>query len=815
VQELRYALRRLGRHRLATTASALTLAGAIAAATVTWTVVQATLLRPLAGAAEADRWFVAHETDARGEAAATFVYPALAKLREAGVAERVAATWVPVERFRTVRAGVGGELDAQFVTHDLLSGLGVAVAAGRGFTAADDRRGAAPVAILSDRAWRLIFDASPAVVGETLRIGRGTITIVGVAAPGFRGIDLGEPPDVFVPLHAIDGIGSPHTNYYAEDAHASSPTAGMRLLVRLPAGAEGAAASRVATVLAAPPAAPGRRAPPIGLTPLAVATLPAPARADLLTFSRLLAVTAGLLVLAGAAAVGALLCVRVEARRDELATCLALGAPARRLLGGLASEAGLVAAAGAVLSLPIAWLLLRGVVGFQLPGRVGLAALDLGLDWTALAAALVAGGVVTGLVTAVAALHAATRVVPLGASAPASATPRPRRFLRDALLAAQVAVALLLLAGAGVFVRSLQRALDLNPAVGAHEVLRAELPLPAYGYDAAQAAALHDAWRARLAAHPGVERASVSAALGGMSPRGGLLTDGVQQRFATMVNFVAVDDAFFATLRLPLLAGRDFSADDRAQGQPVAVVSASMARALAADAAALGRRIAPPWRAASGPAPELTVVGVVPDLVTDVRTLAPLTVYVPAAQQELGPWLTLTVRARADAAAVRREAQQALRALDPAIVPPPMPTLRERLGRQMGPQRLGSAVLGGLGMVALLLTTLSAFVLADAVATFRLRELGVRAALGASPPGLATLLLRETARPVAVGLAAGLGLAGLGARALRGFLFQVDPLDPATLGAVAAALLAVVVVASLRPAVRVSRLDVARVLRLP
>ena len=246
----------------------------------------------------------------------------------------------------------------------------------------------------------------------------------------------------------------------------------------------------------------------------------------------------------------------------------------------------------------------------------------------------------------------------------------------------------------------------------------------------------------------------------------------------------------------------------------VAVVSASMARHLGADAGALGRRIQLPWGREPGlPAPVATVVGIVPDVVTDVRELQPLTLYVPLAHYQPQTYRTLTVRAATDVDSVARAMTEAIREIEPAAVPPVVGTLREAIVRQMSPQRLGAAVLGGLGAIALLLAALSVFVLAEAMATFRTRELGIRSALGATGAGLMRMLVGETIRPVMAGIAAGVGVNVAGARFIRAFVFQVEPLDPLRLVAVAGGLCAIAVAVSLRPALRAARIDVARTLR--
>jgi predicted permease len=816
MQDLRYALRRVLRQPGATSIAIATLAAAIGAATATWVLVSATILHPVPGASTRE-WHVVHaERDGRGP---EFDWPFQARqfVEETAAFDRVEAAWGTHEQLRLSRRGVSSYVGAAFVTHGLLPSLGVPVQLGRAFAAMDDRRDVAPVALLTDRGWREAFGADPSVIGETVGIGRAAVTIVGVLAPGFRGLDPSRVPDLYLPLQTIGTVASPLTNFFAEAGHVSSPTAGLRVFGHLSEGVGLASAVARLSAAASGPAAPvGLRLDKttrVGATPLDVAVLARATRAGLHRFAQVLAATVGLLLFVGCAAVALLLFVRIEARRTEFATRLALGGSVAGLVRGLALEAALVAGAGAIAALPVAWWLIRGAGAFVLPGGVNVAALGMGLDAHALTATVVAGGLAFAAITGLAAIHATVRAAATDVLTPsAAARSWGRRGLRDSLLAAQVAVAVVLVTGALVFVASLRAALALNTPLGMETVASAALDLTPYGYDGARASSTFAEIQARLAAHPSIAAVASSVEAGGMSPSGRLAVDGAPRSFPSIVRVEAVDRAYLDTLRLPVTAGRGLASTDDA-GPLVALVSASMARQLG-DHGALGRRIALPWSRRAGPAvPVATVVGIVPDVVTSMRDLQPLTVYVPLARYEPTTYRTITVRADGDVAPVARAIADVVRALEPSAVPPVVGTLRESIARQMSPQRLGAAVLGGLGTIALLLTALSVFVLGDAMATFRSRELGIRSALGATRTALIRLLLGETIRPVLVGIVAGIGVSVAGARFVQAFLFQVEPLDPLRFAGIAGLLLALAVAASLRPALRAARIDVARTLR--
>ena len=225
--------------------------------------------------------------------------------------ERVGATWLGAGHLLVNHDGIADSVYPAFVTHDVLPGLAVRLQAGRHLTADDDRRGAAPVLLLSDRAWRRIFASDPRIVGRTVRLGASAATIVGIVAPGFRGLSLGGAPDVFVPLHAIADVTDVPMNYFAETNHVSSPTAGVQIIGRLRDGITPAQAARRLDSL--PPTVPGleRRGAQsrLGLTPLDIAARTGATKAGLVTFARLLAATVSLTLLVGCGTVALLLFV--------------------------------------------------------------------------------------------------------------------------------------------------------------------------------------------------------------------------------------------------------------------------------------------------------------------------------------------------------------------------------------------------------------------------------------------------------------------------------------------------------------------------
>ena len=375
--DLRYAIRRLLRRPASTVVSIVTLAAAIGAAAATWSLLSAVLLHPLP-VAEPDRLRVVGLTEPgrAGRAprsswahAYTYYQPIL----DSGAFEGLAAggAW-------SMKVGTGEYpewRDVFFASHDYFDTLGVAVVHGREFTPDDDRREAPLVAVLSDRLWRRTFNADPAVLGRRLTVSGQSAVIVGVAPRRFRGLLLTDAPDLYLPLHAIAQVGVPIVNYFGEPLPParSSPQSWLTIVGRLPNDAVDQRAVEQLGARMPEALARGQR---LVLQPINTASLPASARSGMMQFSRLLAITVGLLLLIGCLTVGMLLLIGTEARRDELAMCLALGASRLRLARGIAMEGLLLSLAGVTLAPIVALVLFGGLKQFQLPGHVEIELLE-------------------------------------------------------------------------------------------------------------------------------------------------------------------------------------------------------------------------------------------------------------------------------------------------------------------------------------------------------------------------------------------------------------------------------------------------------
>ena len=810
MDELKLAIRRLAKRPGPAFVSILTLTTAIGAAVATWSLLSAVLLRPLPVRDPATLVVVASMyTFGSRTAQSGLLYPQYTYIRDSGVFADVAAAWMPPLSIPVDEQVAPRGTMVAFVSGTFFDVLGVGVPLGRGFTASDDRRGAPPVAVLSDRYWREKFTADPAVIGRVLRVGGKQVAIVGVAARGFRGLSLSSAPSFYLPLETIADVGPPYRNYFAEPSAKMSPTSGVTLVGRLRAGQS---ADEVTTRIAALPA-PDRRGPSnLRLIAINTAAIPFMARDGMAQFARLLGSTVALLLLIGCSNVGLLLLVRTEARKEEFATCLALGATRGQLARGIVLEGAVLTLAASCLSPVVAQWLFSAVSAFQLPGGIDLGLLELSLDARAMSVSLGSATAATLLIALMAGAFGFRADLADSLRARAGATPRiTRRRTRAALLASQVAIALTLVAGTGLFARSLMAALDLNRRIDSARIVINDIPLASPEYTAARASAFFDDLRQRLSGNPVI--ASVATSVfnsGGMGVGGSLTIDGVPRTFAYFVAFQYVDASFFQTMRMRIARGRDFSADDVKGAPMAAIVSESFGRMIAAGGNPIGRHIV----TMAGGLLDLEIVGVTDDLFIDIRDAEPLAVYIPIAQRP-SPVVarTLVFRAAQDTAAAQREVLATIRQIDPDLNPPAGLTLDERLLRQMAPQQFGMLVLGSLGAIAVLLTILGTYVLAETMAVMRTREMGIRAALGATAGELIAIVIRETATLVGIGLAAGLLLAWLGANTIRAFLFRIQPLDPFTLAPTAMLILVLALIVSLRPALRAARVDLASVLR--
>lgn len=797
VRDLRFALRLLRRAPGTGALAVLSLALGLGAATALYAVLHLLLLAPLPYSG-AGRVVTLWERE-QGHAELLRVSPGnwldwrerTRTLSELGLAE----PWgVDLE----MPGGRPEALAAWRVTEGFFAAMGARPVAGRTFAAEDFADAAPAAAVLSHGFWQRRFGGDPAVVGGTLRLDGEPVQVVGVLPAGF---DYPHGRDVWVPMrfepyHLVNRTG-----------------AWMWAVGRLGPGVDVEQArgdlQRIAAELAAEHPDTNAR---LGaeVVPLREHLMGEAPRVAVVLF----AAVCGLLLLACSNVAGLLLS-RTLTRRGELAVRRALGASRSTLVRQLAAEALLLVAAAAALGLLLAGAALAAVAAAAPADLPGIESLH--LDPPAVAFAVLLAAAVLGLTTLVPALHLGSPAERLRGSAPGAGGGRGQLRLQRLLTVAQVAVALVLLIGAGLLARSLASVLANDLGFRTRGLATAQVYLHDTAPAPEQRRAFVDAVVARLRALPGAEDAAAATTLPlhpdpyeGRDELRLVGEAGAGAADGTVVTMVSATPGFLELLRVPLVAGRTLAATDRADAPRVAVVNQSLARRAWPDGRAVGRRVLLGFMA---PPVEWEVVGVVADVRPGGHLGVPRPeVYVPYAQT--AAWsVTFVAGTAGDAAALLPAVQEAVWAEAPALSLRNVGSVASFEAATLEGRRFPLRLLGAFSLVALFVATVGIYSLVAFTTARRMRELGIRTALGARGGDLVAQLLREVGGLVGAGVALGLAAAALLTRYLAALLYAVEPFDPPTFVTLAAALAAAALLAAWLPARRAVRADPLRTLR--
>jgi predicted permease len=809
-RDLGHAARLLRRDPLFALTAVLSLAIGIGANTTIFTVANAVLFRPPAGVAAPER-LVDIGTRTPGGGFGNSSYPNYLDFRQRTTTlEGVYAySLFP----QAMSFGSGGTAGTERIFGTLVSGnyfslLGAAPAAGRLFSGDEaDQPGSNSVVVLSHRFWTRRFNRDPAIIGRTVAVNGRPLTVLGVAAEGFQGTGI-RAGDAWVPVSAF-AIASSLTN------RASAwLLAGGRVKPGIPARQAAAELDAIGRALAAEYPEENRG---IGLVAETSSPVPGSRLPVAIFFAFLMAIAALVLVIASANLAGVLL-ARASARRQEIAVRLAMGAGRARLVRQLLAETLMLFSLGGVAGLALARGLTSGLVSLlpALPFPVDVSlALDVRAVLFTAGLALVAA-VLSGLVPALQASKADV-VSALKGDAFAPAGVR----LRHAFVIAQVAFSILLVVVAGLFVRALQAAGAGDPGFDPHGVELASLDLALAGYTSTTGPRFIDELADRLRALPDVQRASVAAVLPGgfETQRRRIAVPGVAppdgRRFFD-VDWNNVAPAYFSTLAIPLVAGRDFTAADRDGTQPVVIVGEGTARQFWPGQDAVGKHVIlqPSGAGGRGQNPStLLIVGVARDVKasTLIDGLSQSLVYAPLQQQYLAR-VTLVARTT-HGQRIADEIRSLVTSLNPNLPIVTSQTLEDAAALGLVPQRVVVSVAGGLGLIGALLASIGIYGIAAYAVARRTREVGIRIALGARRADVVAMVLHQGIRLAVIGSAIGLVLAAGASRALVVFLFGVSPLDPVIFGGAAAMFTCVGLAACYLPARRASRIDPLTALR--
>jgi predicted permease len=689
-------------------------------------------------------------------------------------------------------------LFSQVVTPNYFELLGIDAALGRVFTPSDDARGASPVVVVTDAFWRSHLGADPEAVGREILLNGMQFTIVGVTPPGFKGTNVFNGPDLWFPMSMYQAV-SPYRDNFDQ-----RPWRMFEMLGRL---APGTAPEEARTALQGigdrlateyPNVNEGRG---LDLLPIAQASVPPQQREVYVRGGALLMGVVGLLLLIACGNVASLILARSVGRRREIAVRLSLGASRARLVRQLLTESLLLGLLGGGLGLLIAvWgpdLLWR----FR-PPFFTEQALDLSMDVPVLLFCLavsVVAGILFGLTPALQASR--PQMVPALKGETASAPRRRARLLdlRNALLVAQIALSVLALTGAGLFLRSLKHALDLDPGFDTQELIVMSFDLGAQGFDPSQGRQFHRRLEEQLRALPGV-RTSALASNRPLMPgaiyrevvvEGEDRPDGEQGR---VVRTNTVGHDYFETVGIEILGGRGFRAQDREDTSNVAVINETMAERLWPERNPLDRRFRVLDPAGDVP---FRVIGIAADSKYTSLGEEPQPSFYVSIEQSYVPGVTLHVRTDGRPEALLDTVRRSVQDLDDTLPLSHVYTMQQVIGISLWGQRMAAALLGVFAALGVLLAAMGIYAAMAYSVRERRREIGIRMALGARKRQILELIMRRAMTVAAIGLAVGFVLALSGGRLLSTLLYGIEPTDPLTLLGVALLLAAVAFLASL------------------
>jgi len=813
LQDLRYAVRTLVRNPVVTVTAVLSLALGIGANTTMFTVINTLFLNPIPASRPSELvalFALDAKNPTRFGSLLPLSYPNLQDYRERNeVLTDLAGYSGPLAlRMSAALGNVEPErVFAQLVTANYFDVLGIAPAAGRFFLRDEDRTpGAHPVVVIAHSLWQRRFGATPAVVGRTIALNRRVFTIVGVAPEGFKGVTSMFGPEIWAPSMAAPGLlPRQFGDWLHERGSVVFNTVG-RLKAAVTREQAEASFKAIARGLeqAYPESNKGRS---ISLLPIAEATIFPGMRSAMMFGAAVLMAIVAVVLLIACSNVANLLLARATARRQELAVRVALGAGRARLVRQLLTESLLLGVIGGAVGLLVGtwgrnllWLFRPAVVAnnfvaLRLDGRVFL--------FTCLLA--IASSVVIGLIPALRASRPDVVGV-LKEEAGTTAGTRRAGRLRRALVVAQVAMSLVALVVAGLFLRNIQQAFTVDLGYDPKPLSVVSANPGQAGYAQPRAEQFYRSARERVATIPGV--ASVSWAANQplwASVYRRLIVEGrePQEKSDAMLTLAhTVDVGYFSTIGVALRAGRDFVAADRAGTVSVAIVNETMATRYWPDQDPIGRR----FRFDTDTQPR-EIVGVVKTIKYQTIGEAPQpAVYVPLSQNYADA-MVVYVRSAGSPASTLQAVERELRAIDPEMPLENGATVVDVLDQSLWMMKLAAGLLGVFGALALSLASVGLYgVMAHTVGQ-RQREIGLRLALGADRAAVLRLVLTEVGALVAIGVAIGLACSAMASRGLASLLFGLSPIDPVAFGGASLLLAAVAFAAGYLLARRASRLD--------
>ncbi len=796
LQDLRYGIRTLAKNPGFTIVGVLTLALGIGANTAIFSVVDAVLLRPLPYP-QADRLFTVYQTLPQDSAQNTGVsYPNYLDWTQQNEAfESIAAV-----RGNVLALSGQGEptyIQTGSVTSNYFDVLRAKPLLGRTLQPFDDALDASPVVVMSESLWRARFGADPAIVGRTITLDQHPITVAGIVPAYFHPSVPDGAAQLWVPLrqdgvfsdmrgrrggHYLSALGRLKPGVTAAQAQSEMAALEQRLAQQYPDENKGW----------------GMR----------IVSLQADMAGNVRTALLVLLGAVGFVFLIACANVASLQLARAASRRKEIAIRVALGAGRQRLLRQFLTESLLLSVIGGVVGLVLAFEALQGLIAW-LPADLPRVS-EIHVEGRVLAFGLalsVLSGVIFGLAPA---WHGTeSRLAEALEGARGAGEERTSHRARNAFVIAEMALAIVLLVGAGLLIRSFARLQQVNVGFNPAQLLTAQIGLPRAQYaKPEQWISFYRQTLERMNALPGAQEAAVAVPLPlsvsyinlafeieGRPPR--------EKSDSPTADLVAISPNYFHVMQVPLMRGREFGDTDSESGPKVCVISSSLAQQLFPNESALGQRILIGYPTSSS----REIVGIVGDVKdSDLSARQSAQIYVPFVQNPF--WATdIAVRSHGNPSALGGALREQIRAIDPALPVAGVQPMAEVIGSSIAQPRFRTALLSLFGAAALLLAAIGIYgVLAYTVAQ-QTREIGIRMALGANPGTVLRLVLARGLRLAGAGTLIGVLAALMLTQLLNSLLFGVSATDPLTFAAVAGLLLGVAVLACYVPARRAMRVD--------
>ena len=822
-QDVRYGLRLMRKSPGFTAVAIISLALGIGANTAIFGFIDALLCKSLPVRDPKSLLFIAKK--AEGGVDPAFYYETYQRLRAGQTFFQEVAAYGERVRMNVIIDGIADSTMGQLLSGNYASVLGLSPAAGRVFNADDDRvPGGHPVAMVSYAYWQRRLGGSQAAIGKKATIDGTSFTIVGVMPAGFYGLQVGDTPEIFVPIMMQPQVMPDKENLLGRPRNVFE---WLMLFGRLKPGVTVPQATgglqvmfhNIQTQLAAE----------IGLEKATwrdawvndkIVLVAGGAGLSYLRrqYSRALFVlmaVVGLVLLIACANVANLLLARAAARRREIALRMAIGASRGRLIRQLLVESLMLSAAGGALGVGLAYQVSGVLLRFLSAGRP-LIHLDLAPDWRMLgftAGVSIATAVLFGLAPAM--RGAALELAPALKQGGHGSSP-PQRFART-LSVAQIALSMVLLAGAGLLVQTLRRADGVDRGFPRDQVYTISLSPRGSDQKNLNGPRLNRVYAdllERVRAIPGVAMASLAGEPPTMRGYGRPYTTEDGRRFLGHQN--QIYPAYFATLGSVILEGRDFGPADMSESAPlVVIVNETLARRVFAGDNPLGKRIVCSGRISMGETGKgCDVIGVARDIpYATVKDEPQNMLYMPYLQAPTGRGeMQLIVRA-AGRASVAAEIRREVAAMDPNLPPFPVRTLATEMDALLMRERLLALISTVFGGLAALLATIGLYGVVSYSVNRRSQEIGLRMALGALPGRVLGLVLRETLALAMIGIGCGLPAALAATRLLGGFLYGVKPGDPLVFASSIGLLAATAVIAGMIPARRAARINPVTALR--